>query len=48
MVANGVEEFPEPAFQYDSVGFFGSMLDGVMEDPDYQAAFEVCASVQPE
>jgi hypothetical protein len=43
MRGHGVEDFPDPEFQYDSVGFFGSAIDEARRDPDFDAAFHACS-----
>ncbi len=40
--AHGVEEFPAPQFQYDSVGFYGSAIQKAMNDPDFKSASATC------
>jgi hypothetical protein len=42
MRAHAVEAFPDPQFQYDAVGFYGSAIEEARSDPDYAAAFQAC------
>ena len=42
MRSHGVEAFPDPQYQYDSVGFYGSDAQQASDDPDFQTAQEAC------
>lgn len=42
MRSNGVEAFPAPQYQYDSVGFYGSDVQQASDDPDFPTAQEAC------
>jgi hypothetical protein len=41
--ARGVASFPDPAFQFDAVGFFGDAVAQAETDPDFEAAQRFCA-----
>jgi heme-binding uptake protein ChaN (Tiki superfamily) len=45
MRAHAVEAFPDPQFQYDAVGFYGSAIEEARSDPDYAAAFQACSQL---
>jgi hypothetical protein len=42
MRANGVESFPDPQFQYDSVGFYGPPVEQALQDPNFPDASAAC------
>lgn len=44
MRQHGVQEFPAPQFQYDSVGFFGTTMQKALKDADFKAASRACTS----
>jgi hypothetical protein len=48
MRAHGVEEFPDPQFQYDAFGFYGSAVEPAREDPDFTSAERACFAAQGE
>jgi hypothetical protein len=43
MRAEGVEAFPEPEFQFDSIGFFGDVMTEAQKDPQFESAQRTCA-----
>jgi hypothetical protein len=44
MRAHGVERFPDPQLQYDSVGFYGPEIELARQDPDFVDAQRACFS----